>query len=95
MGVILTQNQSILEKMNFSGITIFVSEATTVMTRGICNKQNVIYGKMLWAISRILSKQLPKIPPMLRYLNGNTQRERQAEREFARELQELFTIGKG
>jgi uncharacterized protein (DUF1800 family) len=44
-------------------------------------------------------KQLTKLvsldPAMLRYLNGNTNIVGHANENFARELQELFTIGKG
>ena len=34
-------------------------------------------------------------PAMLRYLNGNTNSKDRPNENFARELQELFTIGKG
>ena len=57
------------------------------------------YGALLrsyaWGNFRDLTKEITIDPSMLRYLNGNQNKKEAPNENFARELLELFTIGKG
>jgi uncharacterized protein (DUF1800 family) len=53
------------------------------------------YAKTPWEISKTLVREISIDPAMLRYLNGNRNVVGSPQENFARELQELFTIGKG
>lgn len=51
--------------------------------------------RMAWGDFRQLVKEVTIDPTMLRYLNGNQNTRRAPNENYARELLELFTIGKG
>ncbi len=95
MAQMLNQPTHILEKM-----TLFWHNHFSTQT-GITNVPKAIWGhfKMLRTNAlgnfRTLVKQVTVDPHMLIYLNGNSNSKTAPDENYGRELQELFTIGKG
>ena len=56
-------------------------------------RYNVLLRKYALGNFRSLAVEMTKEPAMLRYLNGNTNTAKRPNENYARELQELFTIG--
>ncbi len=54
-----------------------------------------LFRQRAWGNFREITKRVTIDPAMLRYLNGNTNRVGAPNENYARELLELFTIGKG
>lgn len=86
---------SIREKLTLFWMNHFATEFTVV--------QQPQYSYSLLNFLRMngvksfkdMARQVTMEPAMLRYLNGNTNTVGNANENYARELQELFTIGKG
>ncbi|MBU3741029.1 MAG: DUF1800 domain-containing protein [Candidatus Kapabacteria bacterium] len=90
-----TQPPSITEKLTLFWMNHFVVEATAV------GHPQILFTYLAYMRSNALgnfkgmARQVTIEPAMLRYLNGNTNTKGNANENYARELQELFTIGKG
>lgn len=95
LGLMVNQGILIRERMVLFWHNHFVSESVDVQDSRYMYKQNVLFR--LYALGNIkeLVKQVSKDPAMLRYLNGNTNTKNRPNENYARELLELFTIGKG
>jgi len=95
MGQLLSQPPSIGEKMTLFWHNHFATEWKTV------NEPHHTYHHLeklrLGALGSFkeLARKITVDPAMLRYLNGNTNTKSNPNENYARELQELFTIGKG
>jgi uncharacterized protein (DUF1800 family) len=94
VGLILKQERSILEKMVLfwhNHFPIDVDDKSVIM--------GYIYGRTLRFNALGNFKNLVKLitldPMMLRYLNGAASNLIAPDENYARELQELFTVGKG
>lgn len=95
MQSLATTSPSILEKMTVFWHNHFVSESEVVNDSRYMYKQNVLFrSNALGNISSLVTA-VTKDPAMLRYLNGNTNTNTKPNENYARELLELFTIGKG
>ncbi|HRE52295.1 MAG TPA: DUF1800 domain-containing protein [Flavitalea sp.] len=94
-GLILNQNRSINEKMvmfwhhHFSVQREEVNNATHLYRHHNLLRNNVL-GNV-----RELAKKVTVDPAMLLHLNGYLNSKRAPDENYARELQELFTVGKG
>lgn len=95
IGLMIGQPVSLREKMTLFWQNHFVSEAAVVGDARYCYKQNALFRQYALGNFRDLAKQVTIDPAMLVYLNGNTNTSTSPNENYARELQELFTIGKG
>jgi len=94
-GLMIHQDSNILEKMTLFWHNHFATE-TNVYREPI---HGYFYSKMLrdGALGnfKALVKEVTLNPAMLVYLNGNKNTKSAPDENYARELQELFTLGKG
>ena len=95
LGLMVSQGMSIREKMVLFWHNHFVSEYTTVSDSRFMYKQLDLFRQNALGNFKQLTKLVSLDPAMLRYLNGDTNIVGHANENFGRELQELFTIGKG
>lgn len=95
VGQMVTQPISIREKMVLFWQNHFVSTRSTVGDTRYMYKQNVLLRQYALGNVKAFTKDITTDPAMLRYLNGNSNRVGAAQENYGRELQELFTIGKG
>lgn len=95
MEVMLKEGISIREKMtifwmNHFVVELFITRDPTFMYQHITLMREYAIGDF-----RELVKKATIDPSMLRYLNGNQNKKGAPNENFARELLELFTVGKG
>ena len=95
LSVMLSQGRSIQEKMVLFWANHFSIETDKVLdARYVYRFNNMLRANALGNF-RNLVKQVTLDPAMLIYLNGNLNGKEVADENYARELQELFTVGKG
>ena len=95
MGLLLNQERNIREKMVLFWHNHFATE-TTDIGKGIwCYKNNETLRKNVLGNFKVLVKDITTDPGMLRYLNGYLNTKNAPDENYGRELQELFTVGKG
>lgn len=93
--LMVTRQPSITEKLTLFWMNHFVVEGVAV------GHPQILYNYMAYLRStalgsfKAMARQVTIEPAMLRYLNGNTNTKGNPNENYARELQELFTIGKG
>jgi len=98
LGLMAAQGISILEKLVLFWHNHFVSEYSTVLDSRYMYQQNALFRRLALGNIRELVKAVTLDPAMLIYLNGYRNRgdgSNIPDENYARELQELFTIGKG
>ncbi|MBI2428048.1 MAG: DUF1800 domain-containing protein [Ignavibacteriales bacterium] len=95
MGLMVKQGISIVEKMTLFWHNHLASQAETVRDARYLYKQNALYRQYALGNIKQLIKEVTIDPAMLVYLNGNKNRIPTPDENYARELLELFTIGKG
>lgn len=94
-GNIASQPASLQHKMTVFWHNHFVTETTMVKdSRFIYKYWKLLYDNSLGNFQR-LAEQITIDPAMLIYLNGNTSTNKAPNENYARELMELFTVGKG
>lgn len=93
--LMLTQGYSIREKMVLFLHNHFVSEYGTVQIPQLMYIQNKLFRQYAFGNFIELTKKVTIDPAMLIYLNGNVSTKTAPNENYARELQELFTIGIG
>lgn len=91
----LNQSVSLREKMVLFWHNHFATEADVVSDSRYLYKHNNILRTFAFGNFRELVKQITIDPAMLRYLNGYVNTKTAPDENYARELQELFTMGKG
>jgi uncharacterized protein (DUF1800 family) len=94
-GLMITQPISIREKMVLFWQNHFVSTYTTVQDSRYIYKQNALLRRYALGNVKNFVRDITIDAAMLRYLNGNSNRVGAPQENYGRELQELFTIGKG
>jgi uncharacterized protein (DUF1800 family) len=94
-GLMLNQGRSLTEKMTLFWHNHFVSEMAVVGDARFSYIQNVLFRQYALGNFRTLAKLVTIDAAMLDYLNGSTSTKTNPNENYARELQELFTIGKG
>ena len=95
IGLMLNQNTSILEKMVLFWHNHFAAETVDINDARYSYKQNALIRSFALGNFKTLVKEITLDPGMLRYLNGYLNNKNSPDENYARELQELFTLGKG
>lgn len=93
--LMLNQGYSLREKMVLFLHNHFVSEFGTVQIPQFMYIQNKLFRSYAFGNFIELAKKVTIDPAMLIYLNGNVSTKAAPNENYARELQELFTIGIG
>lgn len=94
-GLMLNQGRSVREKMVLFWHNHFVTESNTVDNALFCYHYNVLLRQYALGNFKDMVKAISLEPAMLRYLNGYANSRKAPDENYGRELQELFTIGKG
>lgn len=93
IGLLLNEGVSIREKMTLFWYNHFVTE--TVFDSRVVYNNIKLYRQNALGNFKDFTKKVTIDPCMLRYLNGNQNTKKAPNENYARELLELFTIGKG
>jgi len=94
-GLQINQGRSITEKMVLFWHNHFVTQPQTIKHPAYLYKYNELLRKEALGNFKTFIKQITLNPAMLVYLNGNVNVKAAPDENYARELQELFTMGKG
>ena len=94
-GLMLDQDRSLREKMVLFWHNHFVTETNTVDNALFCYRYNVLLRNYALGNFKALVRAVTSEPAMLRYLNGYANTKKAPDENYGRELQELFTVGKG
>lgn len=94
-GLMVGQPVSILEKMTLFWHNHFVTESVDIADARMAYRYNALLRSNALGNFKALAKLATLDCAMLRYLNGSTNTGSNPNENYARELQELFTIGKG
>jgi len=93
-GLMLNQSRSILEKMTLFWSNHFSTETNVVNDARFSYATNVLCRQYALGNFKTLVKLITLDPGMLKYLNGYVNTNTAPDENYARELQELFTVGK-
>lgn len=94
IGQLLNQNRSIEEKMTLFWHNHFATDTANVPDPRANYKTNALLRQHALGNFKTLTKEITLDPGMLRYLNGYLNTKNAPDENYARELQELFTVGK-
>lgn len=94
-GVMLNQDRSIKEKMIFLWVDHFGNEANEVGNANWVYRQHTTIRQHCLGNFKQMVRDMTVDIAMLRYLNGYLNTATAPDENYARELQELFTLGKG
>lgn len=94
-GVMINQDRSIREKLIMFWVDHFGNEATEVGNANWVYKQHDLIRQYALGNFKNLVRDITKDVAMLRYLNGYLNNKNAPDENYARELFELFTLGKG
>jgi uncharacterized protein (DUF1800 family) len=92
--LLLNQERNIREKMTLFWHHHFATETLVVQDSRFVYKHNALLRSMCLGNFKDFVKQITLDPAMLEYLNGSQNTQTAPDENYARELQELFTIGK-
>jgi uncharacterized protein (DUF1800 family) len=95
MGLMINQNRNILEKMVLFWHNHFATETTDIGRAIWCYQNNTVLRKNALGNFKQFVKDITLDTGMLRYLNGYLNTNTAPDENYGRELQELFTVGKG
>lgn len=95
IGLMVSQPVSLLEKTTLFWQNHFVSTSTLVSDVRFLYRQNQLLRKYALGNFREFVIEITKDPAMLLYLNGASNVVGKPNENYARELMELFTIGRG
>ncbi len=94
-GVLVNQDRSIREKLIMFLVDHFGNEASEVGNANWNYKQHSLIRQYALGNYKELVREITKDVAMLRYLNGYLNNKNAPDENYARELMELFTLGKG
>jgi len=94
-GVLINQDRSIREKLNMFWIDHFGNEASDLGNANWVYMQHSLIRQYGLGNFKNLVRDITKDVAMLRYLNGYLNNKNAPDENYARELMELFTLGKG
>jgi uncharacterized protein (DUF1800 family) len=94
-GVLLNQDRSIREKMQLFWVDHFGNEAGDVANGNWIYKQHSTIRQNVLGNFKQMVRDITLDYAMLRYLNGYLNTATAPDENYGRELQELFTLGKG
>ncbi len=95
VSIMLSQGRSIQEKMTLFWANHFSIETDKVLDARLVYRYNNMLRANALGNFKALVKEVTLAPAMLIYLNGNLNGKEAADENYGRELQELFTVGKG
>ena len=95
MGQIVNQERNILEKLTLFWSNHFSTEADTIPRAMWTYQINASIRKNALGNFKSFVKEISLDPGMLYYLNGYLNSNTAPDENYGRELQELFTVGKG
>jgi uncharacterized protein (DUF1800 family) len=95
IGLMINQGPSVREKMTLFWHNHFATESAVIKDARFTYRNNALLRQHALGNFRELTKLVTLDGAMLRYLNGDTNTAANPNENYARELQELFTIGKG
>ncbi len=95
IGLMMNQERNIREKMTLFFSNHFAMEADVVSMANFTYISNQLTRKFCLGNFKDFVKAMSVDPGMLVYLNGNRNNKSAPDENYARELQELFTLGKG
>lgn len=93
--LLLNQNRTISEKMVLFWHNHFATEMNQVDNATWSYKHNVLLRQYALGNFKAMVKAITLDPCMLKYLNGYNNIKKAPDENYGRELQELFTVGKG
>ena len=94
-GQMLNQGRSIREKMALFWHNHFATQASTIFYAQLVYEHHRMLRSNVLGNFKDLVKKVTLDPGMLIYLNGYLNQKDAPDENYARELQELFTLGKG
>ncbi len=94
-GVLINQDRSIREKLIMFWTDHFGNETAEVGYGNWAYKQHMLIRQYALGNFKNLIRDITKDISMLRYLNGYLNNKNAPDENYARELMELFTLGKG
>lgn len=94
-GLMLHQDRSILEKMTLFWVNHFGNEAQVVQNANLLYYQDQLLRSLALGNFKDMVRAVTIDGAMLIYLNGQYNAATAPDENYARELQELFTLGKG
>ncbi len=94
-GLMLNQGQNITEKMVLFWHNHFATQTVDIGDARYVYKHHALLRSMALGNFKSLVKEITIDPAMLRYLNGYLNSKTAPDENYGRELQELFTLGKG
>ena len=94
-GQMLNQQKTLREKMVLFWHNHFSTETRTVNNALLFYNHNVLLRQQALGNFKFLVKSITTDPNMLRYLNGAANTKKAPDENYGREMQELFTVGKG
>jgi uncharacterized protein (DUF1800 family) len=95
MGQMIKQPPSIQEKMVLFWHNHFATQTETIADARYEYKHSALLRTLALGNFKTLVKQITVDPAMLKYLNGYLNVKNAPDENYGRELQELFTVGKG
>ena len=95
IGLMINQEFSLREKMTLFWHNHFATEMQVVNIPQYMYKHLTYLRENCFGNFKQMAKDMTIDPAMLRYLNGNQNKKGKPNENYARELFELFTIGKG
>jgi uncharacterized protein (DUF1800 family) len=94
-GCMLNQQRTLREKMVLFWHNHFATETTSVDNPTMIYKHNVLLRQYALGNFKTMVRAVTVDAAMLKYLNGNANTKKAPDENYGRELQELFTVGKG
>lgn len=95
VGNLIQQNTNVTEKMTLFWHNHFATETSTVQIAQAMYQYYKLLRENCLGNFKTLATKITLNPAMLRYLNGYLNGKDAPDENYARELQELFTVGKG
>lgn len=95
VGLMLNQTRSLTEKMTLFFHNFLATQTTIISDARYCYANNALLRANSLGNFQTLLRAVTTDPGMLVYLNGNTNIAGAPNENYGREMQELFTVGKG
>jgi uncharacterized protein (DUF1800 family) len=95
IGLMINQPATLREKMVLFWHNHFATECNNVDNPTMCYRHNILLRQYALGNFKQMVRAITLDPAMLKYLNGNANTKKAPDENYGRELQELFTVGKG
>lgn len=95
VGLMVNQSRTLREKMVIFWHNHFATQTSMIDNALMCYRHNILLRQYALGNFKELVKAVTKDPAMLKYLNGTASNKKAPDENYGRELQELFTVGKG